>query len=239
MIDTQNTFDSVAEHYGDLYTEFYAGMKTILNEELYREEGIERVLDVGGGGKSPEQIFDDSLLKGVKLFVSNDISVAMLNRSKDVLCINSDGFHPPFAGNSFDTVLIYGCLHHLSHRDYSTRIDRARAFLLAIKQVLGKDGHIYIEEPTVDRFFEALERFILFPFYRFILRKPVPIYMYRSSELEALLQQVFDCEVLTYRRTGRVVGSAWKLSTPFLFFRWFKIPVFLIPYRYLLCRAKC
>lgn len=239
MIETKDAFDPVTDEYGDLYAEFYAGMKEILGAEVYVDGRIRRVLDVGGGGKPAEDLFCEEVVQQLELFVSNDISFSMLARNKVPMRVNSDAYAPPFRPRSFDTILVYGCIHHVGHAKYRNRLERVKTFLNGISELLTEDGYVYFEEPTLPFFFEQAERFALFPLILRILRKPaVLIYMYRSSELQRLLEETFDCEVLQYKTTGQVMGSPWKTSSPFLFFKWFRIPVLFIPYRYLLCRAR-
>lgn len=239
MVDTREAFDDVAQDYDDLYAEFYAGMKEILGAQIYKCEHMGRVLDIGGGGKCPEDLFSDECVSALRMFVSSDISLAMLSRNKNRLRVNSDAFSAPFRAGAFDAILVQGCIHHIGHERYGDRLRRVRAFLEKVSELLSDEGRVYIEEPTLPFFFEQIERWLLFPLSRFVLRKPaVPIYMCRSSELSALLHEVFDCEKILFKRTGEVVGSPWKMSSPFVFLKWFRFPVCLIPYRYLLCRGK-
>ena len=237
--ETKDAFDSIADQFGGLYSEFYAGMKKILASELYNGTSIKRVLDLGGGGMPPVEVFPQEIVDQLELFVANDISYPMLCRHEFDHRVNSDAFHLPFKDSQFDTVLVYGCIHHLGQKRYRDRKKRLLAMLQEASRVTASGGSILIQEPTVPRLFEWIERFLLFPLVKGGFRRAVvSIYMYRSSELRAILGEAFDCEVLVFKGAGEILGSSWRMIAPFLFVPFFKIPVGLIPYRYLFCRAR-
>lgn len=237
--NTKKVFDSVADNFSELSDPLWPFFKEYFNSKLFVGGSIKKVLDVAGGGIRPEEIFCDETAKQLDLFVGNDINFKMLARNKFDYRVNSDGYALPFKKETFDTILVIGCIHHFGQIKYEDRIDKAKVFFRGVQELLTKDGYIYIMEPSLLPFFEKLEKYLLFPLYKFFFRKKVvPIYIYAEKELKQIFDDLFKCEFFEYKTTAQVIGSKRKLYPPFFFLKWFKIPMGLLPYKYLFYRAR-
>jgi SAM-dependent methyltransferase len=239
MENLKKMFDTIAEDYMDRSGGMWPAIRKYINSDFFVDGGVRKILDVANGGIRPDEIFFQERVKQLEIFIGNDINFKMLTRNNYNYQVNSDVLNLAFKAKSFDTVLVFSCIHHLTLGEYKDRIDRLKFFLGNLKELTEQDGCIYIVEATLPLFFERLEKFIYFPLYKTIFRKKkIPIYFYYYNELKMFLDELFECEFIGYKSTAELLGGRWKLFPFCLSLKWLKIPSFLYPYKYLFYRGK-
>ncbi|MBM3138270.1 MAG: class I SAM-dependent methyltransferase [Chloroflexi bacterium] len=238
-INTKDAFDVVAEDFNELSEPIWPLLRQYLNEILFSECKLNKVLDIANGGIQPSQIFNNQILNNLQLFVGNDVNLHMLKRNNYNYRINSDFFTPPFKDKSFDTILVISCIHHFGLKDYKDKERRVNDLFKELKNLLSESGCVIIIEATLPLFFEIIERLIIIPIWKYIFGKRiVPIYLYETNGLKKVIYNSFDVEYYNTYTTSELTGEKWKLYPPLIFMKWLKIPMFLLPYRYNFFRCR-
>lgn len=241
-VESKELFNDVSKSYSGLYDQLNRNIRRHFVLNILDKENINRVIDVGNGGRNPEDILSEDIARKLGLFVANDSSFDMLTRNKRTtgVSVNSDALSLPFKRKSFDTILILSMIHHIGFKSEERDLHhRLRIFLENLIPLLKEEGCIYIIESTLPRFLERLERYLYLPLYTKVLRKKfVPTFLFCSRDLQNILNEYFDYDILEYKWIYELFDSKWEMMAPTLFFKWLKLPVVFSPYKVLFCKCR-
>ena len=239
MSDNKEAFNQLAHKYSTIQDHNWGDMSKFAHRNVILDSGISRVLDVGNGGAPPQELLLPEQVRKLKLFVGMDLSHSMLRRNEYDSRVVGDGFDPPFKKGSFDTVMVWECLHHLGLTGSPDSLKVLKRFVLRVGEMVAPDGYIYIIEPTFPAWLEWLER-VVFRLL-FLLKKgegTTKAYIFSTGMVSKIMAEQFDCEYLERVPMHRILGGRLKPYIPMIFLSWFKIPVGLIPAGVLYCRAR-
>jgi SAM-dependent methyltransferase len=207
---TQRTADSFAyewQRFGVLREEWRRNFIDYMQPHAPESFAGRLVLDVGTG--SGRHAFHAAKLGAqvVAVDIGRSIDVARSNLPADVLTVQADARHPPFAPGVFDFVMSIGVLHHLS--DPPSALQRIAALARP-----GGHVHIYL--------YWLPERVWQFRLLRWVgharritVRLPHPLLRPLCAALAALLAIAFVWPYRVLRRIGplRRVADAFPLKT--------------------------
>ena len=240
MSKTKKAFDVLVEDYSEIRAQNWDGMRIFAHREVIAGSDLGKVLDIGNGGATPEEMLLPEQVRNLELFVGMDHSLSMLKRNPYQYRVVGDGFDPPFKKGSFDTVMVWECLHHLGLTGSPASRKKLDGFLSQVGELLAPGGRLYIIEPTFPSWLEWLERAVFRSLF-FLLGKsgtPTKAYIFSRKIVEEIMTRRFDCEYLERVPMHRFLGGRMKLYAPMIFLSWFKIPVGLMPAGVLYCRAR-
>ncbi len=227
-------FDACSEQFHDLFKVFNQKTKEYLNGEIF-DQSIQGVcLDIGNGGEAPVEVFSEENLKRIRCFIGLDYSYHMLAVRRFDHRLQGSAFLLPFKSASVDTVIARHVIHHLGLSAGDRRHDKLLLMLREINRVIKPTGRIIILETMVPRFMEVIQLWIVRAWYHGILRKAyVPICMFSRKTLEQVIPgDFYRVHKVDFQSLRRFTLSYFDPLVSFLKYPWFKLPVFLQPYRY-------
>ena len=154
-VKSKELFNEVAGSYSSLYDQLNSNIRKHFVLNILDKENIYRVIDIGNGGRDPEDVLGDDIARELGLYVANDSSFDMLTRIKRStgVSVNSDALSLPFKRKSFDTILILSMIHHIGLKSEEKDLHhRLRMFLEDLIPLLEEEGCVYIIESTLPRF---------------------------------------------------------------------------------------
>ncbi len=207
---TQRTADSFAyewQRFGVLRDEWRRNFLDYMQPHSAESFAGRLVLDVGTG--SGRHAFHAAKLGAevVAVDIGRSIDVARSNLPDDVLTVQADALHPPFASGAFDFVMSIGVLHHL--RDPPSALRR-------IATLARPGGHVHIYLYWVpERAWHVHVLRLVSHVRRVTVRVPHPLLRTLCMALAAVLAVVF---VWPYRLLRRIpllrrVADAFPLKT--------------------------
>lgn len=240
MSETKEAFDVLADDYSEIRAQNWDGMRMFAHRNVILGDDLGRVLDIGNGGATPEEMLLPTQIERMKMFVGMDHSRSMLQRNNYRHRVAGDGFAPPFKKGSFDTVMVWECLHHLGLTGSPESRKKLDLFLARVGELVAPDGYLYIIEPTFPSWLEWIERVVFRSLFALLGKSgtPTKAYIFSSRIIKEALTRRFDCEYLKRVPMHRFLGGRMKLYTPMIFLSWFKLPVGLMPSGVLYCRVR-
>jgi SAM-dependent methyltransferase len=169
-----------------------------------------------------------------------DLSAAMLQVWSDqgMSTVQADARALPFAGQTFDHVVVPLMLHHVTGESVSEAQTQAALVLAEVNRVLRPNGVCWISEFCVSSAAYAMERAAAPVTRRLLALRGIPLVVMHSSRFyqEVLRAQKFvdiEIEAISANR-----AHAWDTITPIVGFPWLKVPRVLYPLTPTLIRAK-
>jgi len=195
-------------------------------EKYFQRLKGSRVLDVGNGGMDPSMILGKEIAASLTSFVAVDKNEKMLHRMKkdNYVKIVADGANLPFEDKSFDYILLNGILHHLGLESNEDQYLKFEKFLKELVRVCSKE--IIVVEIFLPKPLEKLEQIAV------KVLGSMPTFVLAESTLDAFMLKMGlrKREVVSKRLSDLMGPFYWYLVI--LEYPWFKMPAFLLPFKY-------
>ena len=218
-------FSKISKNYGKVHGRTQAAIHRFSQERYYSRFNGSTVLDIGNGGKSPEDLLGSDIANSVSSFVGVDTSVEMLNR-KDVsyLKVGADGMQLPFKDNTFDYVIVNGVFHHLGYAPQQDILNKISRFINEARRVSTKEVIVY--EPLVSRWIELAERFVA------RISGHMPVFVFSLDTLELILRRDgIQCRAMYTKKLSDFMGLFYWYQV-MMAYEWLKVPAFMSPFKH-------
>lgn len=219
-------FQKISKSYDEASDRVGEAISKMMRGHLYSRLSGKKVLDVGNGGLTPNQVFGEEIASSIEFFVGVDASLDMLLRHHDgsYFKVKADGRKLPFKDKAFDHVVLNGVLHHLGYKNTAQSREQLGAFLKELKRV--SRGEILVYEIFLPEILEMAEKVFS------KIKGSMPTFVLSERTLDSVLR------VNHLRRTQIVTKTLSDLTSPFywylliLEYPFLKVPALVSPFKH-------